>query len=158
MVARSFGIGFVGWVFAVLIAAGITSIGLSLWYRTPVAVAWSAPGTVLLISFGDQLAVSDMVGAYLGVALALFLLAVAGVFQRLMTWVPVGVSNGMMAGILFGFGLNATVGMLTFIITASGISVAGIGSAFWGVVVGAAVYAITDRMQRLRAPVTNTQP
>lgn len=64
----------------------------------------------------------------------------------------------MMAGILFGFGLNATAGMLTFIITASGISVAGIGSTFWGVGVGAAVYAITDRMQRLRAPVTNTQP
>lgn len=92
--AQSMGVGqdmFAAWLFAVLIAAGITSIGLSLWYRIPVAVAWSAPRTVLLISFGDQLAVSDMVGAYLSVALALILLAVTGVFQHLMTWVPVGV-------------------------------------------------------------------
>ena len=35
------------WVFAISIAAGLSSIWLSVWLRVPIAMAWSAPGTVL---------------------------------------------------------------------------------------------------------------
>jgi benzoate membrane transport protein len=105
--------GFSSWVFAISIAAGVSSIGLSLWFRVPVAMAWSAPGTVLLISLGTSLSLAEMVGAYLAVAAVLVLIGVSGVFERLVKLLPPSVTNGMMAGILFGFGLKAAGGLAT---------------------------------------------
>ena len=98
---------FSSWVFAISMGAGLSCIFLSLWLRAPVALAWSIPGTVLLISIGTQLSLGEIVGAYLLVALALILLGLSGFFERLIQFLPPSVTNGMMAGILFGFGLNA---------------------------------------------------
>lgn len=105
--------GFSSWVFAISVAAGVSSIALSLWFRVPIAMAWSAPGTVLLISLGTSLSPSEMVGAYLVVAAVLVLIGVSGVFDRLVKLLPSSVTNGMMAGILFGFGLKAAGGLAT---------------------------------------------
>lgn len=105
--------GFSSWVFAISVAAGLSSIGLSLWFRVPVAMAWSAPGTVLLISLGTSLSPAEMVGAYVAVAAVLVLIGVSGVFERLVQLLPPSVTNGMMAGILFGFGLKAAGGLAT---------------------------------------------
>ncbi|MEP4900202.1 MAG: benzoate/H(+) symporter BenE family transporter [Paracoccaceae bacterium] len=98
---------FTSWVFAISMGAGLSCIFLSLWLRAPVALAWSIPGTVLLISIGTQLTLGEIVGAYLLVALALILLGLSGLFERLVQFLPPSVTDGMMAGILFGFGLNA---------------------------------------------------
>lgn len=114
--ADAMGIGkeeFSSWVFAISVAAGVSSIGLSLWFRVPIAMAWSAPGTVLLIALGTSLSPAEMVGAYLAVALVLVLIGVSGVFERLVQFLPPSVTNGMMAGILFGFGLKAASGLAT---------------------------------------------
>ncbi len=104
---------FTSWIFAISVAAGLSSIGLSLWFRVPVAMAWSAPGTVLLIGLGTSLSASEMVGAYIAVAGALVLIGVSGIFGRLVQVLPPAVTNGMMAGILFGFGLKAAGGLAT---------------------------------------------
>ncbi|WP_439155925.1 benzoate/H(+) symporter BenE family transporter [Yoonia sp.] len=90
---------FTSWVFAISVAAGLSSIGLSLWFRVPIAMAWSAPGTVLLIGLGTSLSVAEMVGAYIAVAGALVLIGVSGILERLVQVVPPAVTNGMMAGI-----------------------------------------------------------
>ena len=105
--------GFSSWVFAISVAAGLSSIGLSLWFRVAVAMAWSAPGTVLLISLGTSLSPAEMVGAYVAVAAVLVLIGVSGVFERLVQLLPPSVTNGMMAGVLFGFGLKAAGGLAT---------------------------------------------
>ncbi|MCA8879030.1 MAG: benzoate/H(+) symporter BenE family transporter [Rhodobacteraceae bacterium] len=102
---------FSSWVFAISVAAGISSISLSLWFRAPVAMAWSAPGTVLLISLGTSLSPGEVVGAYVAVAMALVLLAASGLFDILVRILPSPVTNGMMAGILFSFGLKAIGGL-----------------------------------------------
>ena len=44
---------------------------------------------------------------------------------------------------------DARSGLLTFLFTASGVSVFGIGSAFWGVLVGLCMHALTRLVQRL---------
>lgn len=105
--------GFSSWVFAISVAAGLSSIGLSLWFRVPIAMAWSAPGTVLLISLSTSLSPAEMVGAYLAVAVVLIIIGVSDVFERLVKLLPPSVTNGMMAGILFGFGLKAAGGLAT---------------------------------------------
>lgn len=104
---------FTSWVFAISIAAGLSSIVLSLWFRVPVAMAWSAPGTVLLIGFGPSLPAAEMAGAYIAVAAALVLIGISGLFDWLVKVLPPAVTNGMMAGILFGFGLKAAGGLTT---------------------------------------------
>ena len=46
---------FSSWVFAISMAAGLSTLALSLWARAPVITAWSAPGTALLIAIGTGL-------------------------------------------------------------------------------------------------------
>ena len=99
------------WVFAISIAAGLSSIWLSVWLRVPIAMAWSAPGTVLLIALGQDISTTEMVGAYVMVALVLFLIGISGIFEWLVRLLPQSVTNGMTAGILFGFGLSAARGL-----------------------------------------------
>lgn len=102
---------FTSWVFAISVGAGVSCIVLSLLLRMPIAVAWSIPGTVLLISIGTSMSVGETVGAFLMVGAALILLGLSGLFEHLITVLPPSVTNGMMAGILFGFGLKAALGL-----------------------------------------------
>lgn len=104
---------FSSWVMAISIAAGLTSIALSLMTRAPIVTAWSAPGTVLLISVGAGMPFSDVVGAFVLSALVILALGVTGLFDRLVAAIPKPVASGMMAGILFGFGLKAMGAMAT---------------------------------------------
>lgn len=39
-----------GWLSMLGLGMGVTSIGLSLYYRTPVVTAWSTPGAALLVT------------------------------------------------------------------------------------------------------------
>ncbi|TPE48961.1 benzoate/H(+) symporter BenE family transporter [Amaricoccus solimangrovi] len=102
---------FSSWVFAISVAAGISSIVLSAWTRAPVATAWSAPGTVLLISLGSGLPFAEVVGAFVTAALVILALGVTGLFDRIVAAIPRAVADGMMAGILFGFGVHAMEGI-----------------------------------------------
>lgn len=102
---------FSSWVFAISLAAGVTSIVLSVWSRAPVVTAWSAPGCVLLISLGAGLPFAEVVGAYIVAALAILGLGVTGLFDRLVAAIPQAVADGMMAGILFGFTVHAFGGI-----------------------------------------------
>lgn len=104
---------FISWVFAISIGAGLSSIFLSLWLRVPISMAWSAPGTVLLISIGTSMSIAEIIGSYLVVALSLIIIGLSGVFEKLVRLLPPAVTNGMMAGILFGFGLRAAQGFAT---------------------------------------------
>lgn len=102
---------FSSWVFAISVGAGIASIVLSVWTRVPVATAWSAPGTVLLISLGTGLPFAEVVGAFLVTAVVILVLGASGLFDRFVALIPRAVADGMMAGILFGFGLQAMEGI-----------------------------------------------
>lgn len=101
---------FSSWIFAISIAAGVTCIVLSFWMRAPIATAWSAPGTVLLISLGTRLPMAEVVGAFFVAAAAILFLGISGLFDRLVRAIPRAVADGMMAGILFGFGVDAMGG------------------------------------------------
>lgn len=108
--AQAMGVGaqaFSSWVFATLVSAGLACIGLSLWLRAPVLVAWSAPGAVLLISAGPALSPGEVAGAYLVTAAAILAIGASGLFDRIVALVPRAVASGMMAGILFRFGAEA---------------------------------------------------
>lgn len=98
---------FSSWVMAISLAAGVTGIGLSLWFRAPIVTAWSAPGTALLVTLAPTMPMGEVVGAYLLAALALVVLGASGLIDRVMRLIPPPVAGGMMAGILCQFGFGA---------------------------------------------------
>ena len=94
------------WVWAISVGAGVSGIFLSWYLKVPVVTAWSAPGTVLLITLFPAITMPEVVGAYITAAVLIFVVGVSGYFDKLVRMIPRGVAAGMMAGILFQFGLN----------------------------------------------------
>ena len=95
------------WVWAVSIGAALSGIFLSVALKVPVVTAWSAPGTALLVTLFPGLSLNEAVGAYITTAVILFVIGFSGSFDRLLKHVPKGIAAGMMAGILFQFGVQA---------------------------------------------------
>jgi len=107
------------WIWGISIGAGVSGILLSWVLKVPVITAWSAPGTALLITLFPAITLNQAVGAYITAAVIIFLIGVSGSFDRIMRRIPPGIAAGMMAGILFQFGVNAfksasTMPTLTF--------------------------------------------
>src|SRR3954463_1518219 len=107
------------WIWGISIGAGVSGLLLSWALRVPVITAWSAPGTALLITLFPAITLNQAVGAYITAAVIIFLIGVSGSFDRIMRRIPPGIAAGMMAGILFQFGVNAfksatTMPALTF--------------------------------------------
>src|SRR5690606_1239210 len=95
------------WMWALGIGMGVTCIGLSLYFRTPILTAWSTPGAALLVTALDGLNMSQAIGVFLLTSLLLTLAGATGTFQRLMAWVPRHLAGAMLAGILVRFGMDA---------------------------------------------------
>jgi benzoate membrane transport protein len=95
------------WIWAISMGAGISGLLLSWWLRMPIITAWSAPGTALLLSLFPHISMSEVVGAYLSVAVLLIVIGLSGYFEKIVNLIPQGIAAGMMAGILFQFGVQA---------------------------------------------------
>ncbi|URM39861.1 benzoate/H(+) symporter BenE [Acinetobacter sp. AS23] len=96
----------VSWIWGISIGAAVSSIYLSIKYKTPVITAWSAPGTALLVTLFPNVSLNEAVAAYITSAIVIFLIGVTGYFDKLLKWIPQDVAAGMMAGILFQFGIG----------------------------------------------------
>ncbi|ALF60165.1 benzoate/H(+) symporter BenE [Psychrobacter urativorans] len=94
------------WIWGVSIGAAVPGIYLSIKYKTPIVTAWSAPGTALLITLFPQISINEAVAAYIISAIAIFIVGATGYFDKILRWIPNGIAAGMMAGILFQFGLE----------------------------------------------------
>ena len=96
----------VSWMWALGIGMGVTSLGLSLWYRMPVLTAWSTPGAaVLAVSQGVTL--PEATGAFMVCALLIMLAGYSGWFERLMSKIPLALASALLAGVLARFALDA---------------------------------------------------
>ncbi|EKK05466.1 benzoate transporter [Acinetobacter baumannii Naval-72] len=96
----------VSWIWGISIGAAVAGIYLSIKYKTPVITAWSAPGTALLVTLFPNISLNEAVAAYITSAIVIFLIGITGYFDKLLKWIPQDVAAGMMAGILFQFGIS----------------------------------------------------
>ncbi|WP_335950026.1 benzoate/H(+) symporter BenE [Acinetobacter bereziniae] len=94
------------WIWGSSIGAAIAGIILSIKFKTPIITAWSAPGTALLVALFPHISLNEVVAAYITSAVIIFLIGITGSFDKLLNWIPQGLAAGMMAGILFQFGLG----------------------------------------------------
>lgn len=99
------------WVWAIAIGSGVLGLGLSLFYRVPVVIAWSIPGSVLLVSLLPTVDFAVAVGAYLVASAIMLAVGLSGAFDRIVAWLPPAITAAMLAGILFGFATKLFVGM-----------------------------------------------
>lgn len=96
----------ISWIWAISIAAAIASIFLSIAFKVPVVMAWSAPGTALLVTLFPEVSLNQAVAAYITTAIVLFVIGITGYFDKLLAFIPQSIAAGMMAGILVNFGLG----------------------------------------------------
>lgn len=96
----------VSWIWGISIGAAVSGIYLSIKYKTPIITAWSAPGTALLVTLFPNVSLNEAVAAYITSAIVIFLIGITGYFDKLLKWIPQDVAAGMMAGILFQFGIG----------------------------------------------------
>lgn len=96
----------VSWIWGISIGSAAAGIYLSLRYKVPVITAWSAPGTALLVTLFPHISINEAVAAYITTAIVIFIIGITGFFDKLLKLIPQNIAAGMMAGILFQFGLN----------------------------------------------------
>jgi len=99
------------WLGALGIGMGITTIGLSLYYRIPVLTAWSTPGAALLATSLSGVPMAEAIGAFLFCAILITLSGVTGWFARAMNRIPMSIASAMLAGVLIRFGMDVFVSM-----------------------------------------------
>ena len=95
------------WLWALGIGMGLTSAGLSLWYRMPVLTAWSTPGAALLVTAGAGVPLAEAVGAFLICGLLITLAGASGAFARVMDRIPQALAAALLAGVLTRFAFDA---------------------------------------------------
>lgn len=94
------------WIWALSIGMALTTIGLSLRYRTPIVIAWSTPGAALLVTSLPSVPYSDAIGAFVICAVLLALCGLTGSVDRLLRGVPPALAAALLAGILFRIGIE----------------------------------------------------
>ena len=95
------------WIWALGLGMGLTSLGLSLWYRQPVLTAWSAPGAALIVTAGAGVPMDQAVGAFMVSALLMTLAGASGWFERVMNRIPQALASALLAGVLARFAFDA---------------------------------------------------
>ena len=94
------------WLWALGIGMGVSSIGLSIFFRHPVLTAWSTPGAALLVTSLSGVTMSDAIGAFIFCSLLITFCGISGLFEKIMRYVPQCLASAMLAGVLLQFGLN----------------------------------------------------
>ncbi|MGB0218553.1 MAG: benzoate/H(+) symporter BenE family transporter [Sinimarinibacterium flocculans] len=95
------------WIGALCLGVGVTSIGLSWTYRTPIVTAWSTPGAAMLVMSAQEVPLSDAIGAFLLSSLLITAAGFTGFFERLSSRIPESLVSAMLGGVLLKFGIDA---------------------------------------------------
>jgi benzoate membrane transport protein len=98
------------WMWALGLGMGLTSAGLSLWYRQPVLTAWSTPGAAL-IAGTSGLSMAEGVGAFVVCAVLIAVAGASGFFARVMDRIPRALAAALLAGVLARFGFDACLAL-----------------------------------------------
>jgi|SRR6185437_7769616 len=99
------------WLLALGMGMGVTSIGLSLYYRIPILIAWSTPGAALLVTSLSGIPMQEIIGGFIFSAALITLSGITGIFEKVMVYIPKSLASAMLAGILLHFGMNVFIAM-----------------------------------------------
>ncbi|MDR9829069.1 benzoate/H(+) symporter BenE family transporter [Vibrio sp. FNV 38] len=95
------------WLLALGIGMGLTSVGLSYFYKIPILIAWSTPGAALLISLEGQYSLAQAIPAFVVTGLLISLTALVKPLNKALSSIPSSLSSAMLAAILLPFCVDA---------------------------------------------------
>lgn len=101
----------ISWIFAIYVVGGTLSVGLSIYYRQPIAVAFSIPGAILVGTALSHHSFSDIIGVYLITGIVILLFGLSRIVDKMMSFIPMPIVMGMVSGVLLPFGLNILVSL-----------------------------------------------
>lgn len=101
---------------------GLIAIIMSLYYKMPIAGAWTIPGFILVASTMENASLSEVFGGFWLAGAIVLILGVTGLMRRVVGLLPVPVMMGMIAGVLLQF----PVGIVTALQDSAAIVGAGI--------------------------------
>jgi len=94
------------WIWALGVSMGLGCLGLSLYYKRPIIIAWSTPGAALLASTLSGNNIGEAIGIFVFVGALTLLTGLSGWFDTLTKRIPLPLASAMLAGILVQFGLS----------------------------------------------------
>ena len=94
------------WMLALGLGMGLSSLGLSLYFKSPILTAWSTPGAAMLATSLVNVPMSEAVGAFLLSGVLITLSGLTGSFERLSKVIPPAIAAAMLAGVLLPFCLE----------------------------------------------------
>ncbi|NKB77457.1 MAG: benzoate/H(+) symporter BenE family transporter [Gammaproteobacteria bacterium] len=95
------------WFLALGFGLGLTSLGLSWWYKTPVLTAWSTPGAAFLVGALAGFDISEAIGAFIISGVLITLTGVSGLLERMTKFIHRDIASALLAGILLQFCVDA---------------------------------------------------
>lgn len=91
------------WLVTVYVGGGIMGIFMSLYYKLPIAGAWSIPGAFALAQVMGNYTFNETVGGFLAAGVIVFVLGITGSIKQLVRRIPSQIMMAMVAGTLFGW-------------------------------------------------------
>jgi benzoate membrane transport protein len=95
------------WMWALGLGMGLTSLALSWRYKQPVLTAWSTPGAALIAMTASGITLPEATGAFVFCGLLICVAGFSGLFERLVSKVPLPLASALLAGVLVKFCLQA---------------------------------------------------
>lgn len=94
------------WLMMLGIGMGITTIALSIYYKTSILTAWSTPGIALLATSLSETPINEAIGVFIFASALMLICGLTGIFSKLISLIPRSIASAMLAGILLQFGLR----------------------------------------------------
>ena len=94
------------WFWALGLGMGLSTIGLSLFFKQPILTAWSTPGAAILVTSLAGVPMAEAIGAFILCSVLLTLIGLSGWFDRLMAFLPQSIAAAMLAGVLLPFAMH----------------------------------------------------
>jgi benzoate membrane transport protein len=91
------------WLAVVWATGAVASIALSVAHRQPVSITWSVLSLIYLGALAGRFTFAELVGANLVAGVAILVLALAGVGERVTRLVPLPIVLGMFAGSILDY-------------------------------------------------------
>ena len=92
------------WLFGIYVFGGTLGILISLYFKQPIAGAFTIPGAAMLASNLVGIPFEEAAGAFIMAGIIVLIMGVTGVIGKIMRWIPIPIVMAMIAGAMIHFG------------------------------------------------------
>ena len=91
------------WIFVSYLACGLSGVGLSLYYRQPIAIGYTIPGMIYIGTIAGQFSLAEIVGANIVAGVVIVAFGAFGLGSFVLRILPLPIVLGMFAGSILSY-------------------------------------------------------